>query len=589
LNKQQVVEGLGPNYLHGVLAQHPHVCSVAHTKKNEPGGKLRAIYGVDFNSYCVGAYASHSFEPTLTRAPLDLRHDSGSEMDDLRTMSKLAHAGRWFLSFDYSDFNAQHATPSMKAVYNARIARALDSQSDPAALADTVQALTWLRDSLDDVTISAPGHAPRRTAGGLLSGMRDTTSLNTLLNYAYCKLVEDEVRLSGLAGSVPPWLVAQTTAPDFWRVHGDDVIMAFVSPEAARLWRDTALQLGFQANPAKCLIWQGSGEYLRRWFSPDMTVRGSAARALASWICGNWDQPGLTRGNNLASIAAQANTLCRRGLNGITAACLAIHAAARFDDGLAGDMAAASAALRDPELTFGQPLPAFALDEGLKRLRIAGVANSVGPRPAAGSQDELTARTKQALTEGTLGSRAAAAWVNALAKELGLLDLAAHAPALAAAKRIAATDTWLRTLVADSPQLAADGAPVQPAGGKIPEAPHTLGNAGKLNLRRVSHWPIHYLRPTLTHFRQRPKPTYSRGRASATTVRIAKTLLPKLSEKQVTRHLAYLGYETDSSPGPVRLHLHPSSFGQAAIVADQVTLSGATPALAGEAGVRLLI
>jgi len=565
-----------------LLNKKPRVRSVAHTKRNELAGKKRAIYGVDFDSYIVGAYAADGFEETLCGAPLDLRHTGGAELDDFMKVADLGRAGNWLLSFDYADFNAQHSTAAMQAVYSARIARVLSSVAPSQARDDTVAALAWLSESLTDVEVSAPGQPWLKTSGGLLSGMRDTTSLNSLLNYAYCQLVADELRELGARQSAQPKLRAAFYAaadPSFWRVHGDDVIAAFPSALAARLWRDTALSLGLVANPAKCLIWQGSGEYLRRWFSPDGVVRGSAARALGSWTCGNWDQPGLTQAPVLAQVAAQAHTLMRRGISGLAAVTVAIHAAASFDDSAAGDLALATSLLSDTTATMGQPLPRALLAPALFNLKVFGCGRHTGPRPTGLSAQALRQVIRTGLRSGQLGHHAASDWVHALAADVGVTPAPDAAQRISAGTRIAATDTWerLANSVPEGPQAHPPITPVTPVGATASSiAPAVLAHAALIRLR-----------PMMTRFQKTRRSLFKRGRASGTLVRVVSALRPDWSERQVRSRLLALGYELLDEQ-QLRDSWPDNPPGMMAVATEQWALGGCNPDVVPGTGVVCL-
>lgn len=453
LTKQQLIETLPADYPARVLLSRPEVNSGAHTKRNELAGKLRAIYGVDFPHYAISSYCAQFESQLMEGCGFDLAENVGEACGSWAARCDRASRGDWLLSFDYEDFNAQHTTEAMQAVYRARERWVRERVSPGPERDEVVRAMRWLTASLDHVTLRFPDGDPARVYSGLLSGYRDTTFLNTWLNYAYAQLVGAWTR----DANIP------TAPPTLAYYHGDDVLLGFESFTDALGWRDTARAGGLRANPDKCLLWQGHGEYLRVWVTNSRIARGHLCRAIGSWCSGNWDQPGVSAGDHVAAVAAQCGVLVRRGMPGRVAAQLALDFVAYWDPRSAGSLEMAAALLGNPEATCGVPLGPATLAAGLEAVRRVPRSQGVG----ASDESEEAARVfMQAVTKNVaravarkrLPARAALAYVSEIAGILpnpySRVRLADEAAAVA---RQLATERWAAPLLADAKKWSTPG------------------------------------------------------------------------------------------------------------------------------------
>jgi len=108
---------MGDEHFETILAAEPRVLAWPHTKRNELGGKLRAIYGVNVEHYIVASSVCTPIEALTRDGPLFRPSTSAGKMGTmLSCMQNSKQPGCW-LSFDYSDFNMAHSPAFQQAVY----------------------------------------------------------------------------------------------------------------------------------------------------------------------------------------------------------------------------------------------------------------------------------------------------------------------------------------------------------------------------------------------------------------------------------------------------------------------------------------
>jgi len=293
------------------LAQPPHDGScakqarqhaVGHTKKNEPGGKLRAIYGVELDHYLATAFVCEGFEKRVLASISEVGLKPEASERRLLELTQFAKQGGWICSFDYSDFNAQHTVETLRAF---QLERAAWWRRQPGpGCAQRAEVGEMLAEQELTTTIERPDtHEVMTVRKGLLSGRRDTSLINTVLNRVYADMITDEAE------------AALGARPTYFACNGDDTILGFWSYEDARRWRETALRLGFEASRLKSFIHKAEGEFLRKWYTSE-GPRGSVARAIGNMVCGNWDRTGgdAARAGLLDETAAQIAELVERGV-----------------------------------------------------------------------------------------------------------------------------------------------------------------------------------------------------------------------------------------------------------------------------------
>jgi hypothetical protein len=293
------------------LAQPPHTGTevrqarqhaVGHTKKNEPGGKLRAIYGVELDHYLATAFVCEGFEKRVLASISEVGLKPEASERRLLELTQFAKQGGWICSFDYSDFNAQHTVETLRTF---QLERAAWWRQQPGpGCAQRAEVGEMLAEQELATTIERPDtHEVLTVRKGLLSGRRDTSLINTVLNRVYADIITDEAE------------AALGARPALFACNGDDTLLGFWSYEDARRWREAALRLGFEASRLKSFIHRAEGEFLRKWYTSE-GPRGSVARAIGNMVCGNWDRTGgdAARAGLLDETAAQIAELVERGV-----------------------------------------------------------------------------------------------------------------------------------------------------------------------------------------------------------------------------------------------------------------------------------
>jgi len=283
----------------------------------------------------------------------------------------------------------------------------------------------------------------------------------------------------------------------------------------------------------------------------------------------------------VAQIGSQVNTLARRGVSARVCAVLAVHATSAFDLTADGDLLSSVSLLADSTICFNQNLKLGILQSAYKDLRNAGVTNKVGPRPAVRDEEQLIPKIALSLQKGQLGKRAAGAWVAAISKDLGVQQTSESALLAGKAINIAAMDTWTRSMKSSADHQIED----QPIPGSLTTGESVLDVPAEKP--GTGFWPVRRVRPTMTKFQRKKRTLFSRGRASATLIRVSQVLLPHLTNRQVEVKLSMLGYEIDRRISYNRSD-HYIDSGQAPIIMDQSRIGGARPCLQGELGITML-
>lgn len=205
-------------------------------------------------------------------------------------------AGGVHLLYDWANFNAQHTSPDMaKVVYalGQRIKVNTDYWLFCNAIAESMFEM-WLQKS--DKTIV-------KLDGGLYSGWRGTTWINTVLNVVY----------TGCA-----WLSYRRLYDDAVILHsdqgGDDVDTTLGTIDCAIKFYQVMGRMGHSAT----LIKQGfqrRSEFYRITIANGV-VYGSPTRALFNFTTGSWESEIQTgNANRVHSILEQISKLKRRGLD----------------------------------------------------------------------------------------------------------------------------------------------------------------------------------------------------------------------------------------------------------------------------------
>jgi hypothetical protein len=274
-NKLSAVSQMKDEDFEAILQGTPRQDSRAHTKRNELGGKLRAIYGVGLEHYLVSSLTCNWIERAVLKRISDVGAPEGIFKLGVASRIESSREGDVFVSFDFNDFNSHHSVAALQAIQSGK--RAWMTERNGLKSSDLrVRACDWLIEAEERTTITFPEGTVLNVRGGMLSGKRDTSLANTVLNRVYCSMITDEATAKG---SVPP--------SKNWH-NGDDVLLIFKEVGSALCWVETALSMGFRATKMKCFTRVGCGEYLRKWCSPAGEI-GSKARAIGNFVNGNWD------------------------------------------------------------------------------------------------------------------------------------------------------------------------------------------------------------------------------------------------------------------------------------------------------------
>lgn len=292
--------------------------------KNE-NGKARAIYGTDIQGYMIMSFVLSELEPEMRMVPDLNEGDSG--YDEILHMQQRAEAtelpGMYTAMADYQDFNIQHTLAAQSAVFGT-IYETLDlmPEVDPTF----IEAVKWCQEALLNQYIYFPGDKEKpksyaeaqvrdgyrvllptptnacRVTQGLLSGLRGTNFINTLLNKAYLAVAEEDVaRQFGV------------TDPGSLRAHkGDDLWLSSYSPVWQSLIYRQMVDSGLLFQLVKQLF-STRGEYLRVGYSEGHTY-GYLCRAIAAWMIApiqSTKEPDFVTA--LQDICRTAATVFRRG------------------------------------------------------------------------------------------------------------------------------------------------------------------------------------------------------------------------------------------------------------------------------------
>lgn len=304
-NKRSVCEYLDSSYVTQYIGKYCRNVAKGQIKQNELGGKVRAIYNVELPHFLAFDYICSDIERGLRVEGLNLNEKPGVGMRDLMKRREWCKDRRALNSYDYPDFNIFHTQRSMFELYDSMKRVYLPSLKNES-LGDKLKFCDWCAESnLEQGFVSEDGERFYNVGGTLFSGRRDTTIVNTILNYVYNHNINFGVlKEFGLEGSLGGYY------------HGDDLCSLFNDYVSILYWDSYAVQNGFSANDLKLLSDYGYCEFLRLLYFPSGQVLGSCVRAIASYINGNWesevDRDPVSRASSLWD---QFGVLFRRGLD----------------------------------------------------------------------------------------------------------------------------------------------------------------------------------------------------------------------------------------------------------------------------------
>jgi len=303
--KRSVMEAIPREKILAILDQKPVLLAKAHMKLNETGGKARAIYGVAIWHYIYSNWVMAPYEKTCHAPEVDINLPNDQYCKQLVDRQQWAAEGKVISSYDYPDFNAMHRYSHMAKIYEVakRLTLAKTTLTGTEKL-QVAKAYDWLIKSCEYQVVFDPrSSVPVKCAGGLFSGNRDTTLINTVLNIAYASVVDNSVIEMGLQHGAARRLC-----------HGDDIITLFDSYTQAVVWNEVAEKARLGGQETKLLVDESYHEYLRIFGCRDGTLRGSLARSCASFANGNWETNNVIGAKQVATeFISSLQTLYRRG------------------------------------------------------------------------------------------------------------------------------------------------------------------------------------------------------------------------------------------------------------------------------------
>lgn len=285
--KRSVMEAIPRSKVKDILLKtRPKIVAKAHMKLNETGGKARAIYGVTLWHYIFSNWLTAPLEKHLDHPNIDINLAGSEMLDAVVARVSRVEEGYVFNSYDYPDFNAMHTHEYMAEIYSSAKRHALAAMDREGAGRYSSEdrelvelGFDWMRESNMNQYVLHPDTGEiLRTTSGLYSGNRDTTLINTLLNIAYAKVVDESLR----AKYTNPGVVERLC-------HGDDIITIHSSLSKALLWNDEAAACNLKGQESKLMIDHKHHEYLRIMGCSDNKLRGSLARCVATFCNGNWE------------------------------------------------------------------------------------------------------------------------------------------------------------------------------------------------------------------------------------------------------------------------------------------------------------
>lgn len=281
--KRSVMEAISREKVLSILETDPKVVSKAHMKLNETGGKARAIYGVTIWHYIYSNWLMAPLEKHIRHPYIDINIPNAKFVEQLLERSVLAKQQAVFSSYDYPDFNSMHTHQAMEQIYQVAENLTMPKFERLYGRGDSYKiarkTFNWLqRSTYKQVVLHPETGMTIATVGGLYSGNRDTTLINTLLNVAYSKIVDRSLLAAGVNPEV-----------EIRRCHGDDIITVHSTYESAQAWNEMAEKCNLKGQESKLLTERSYHEYLRVLGTKKGSLRGCLARTCATFINGNWE------------------------------------------------------------------------------------------------------------------------------------------------------------------------------------------------------------------------------------------------------------------------------------------------------------
>ncbi|BAT62493.1 polyprotein [Red clover powdery mildew-associated totivirus 9] len=298
-NKRLLVDLLPNDYHEKIRAMEPMIVAYPHTKRNELGGKTRAIYGTDFESYAIASYAAAGYERQLLRDYPEMQPNAKEWYKTITDLTRIRQPWENMAAYDYADFNVQHSLSAMARFYEARARWWERIPGKQEAIDDKVWACRWMADGIrNQLVCNTHTNDQYRPKRGMFSGIRDTTNINTMLSRCYDAVVQRAWRQPGIA------------AIEGGRFYGDDLHQGPCSMEQGYRLMKTKRKAGLVAQMSKCEV--GTNIQFLRVKYKQKEARASIQRSVASAVNGNWEVKGhIGREEGLQGVIT---TLVARGM-----------------------------------------------------------------------------------------------------------------------------------------------------------------------------------------------------------------------------------------------------------------------------------
>lgn len=280
--KKSVMEALPQEgFMNWLFAQVPSLTARASTKY-EPGGKQRALYAANDIPYLLSAYASVHAEKEKVHRGVVARQ---SPEDALLWMQDCMEIGGYWLSTDYSDYNAEHTLAEL-ALGN--LARAQAWAKIPGEVARTKAASSvWMAQAVMSSYVQWPGGDMQRVFSGLFSGGRDTMRDHCTKHDADIKIGRFDAQMLGYAVEM-----AHPQRGEY--LAGDDEDVCFATALDAGIYATTLCMQGHDLNPSKQMAGSKHHEFLLLIAHPDSSAHRPLAALLATLASGDWYVPTAT-------------------------------------------------------------------------------------------------------------------------------------------------------------------------------------------------------------------------------------------------------------------------------------------------------
>jgi hypothetical protein len=280
-NKKVALAMMPDDYIAKAYLKRPYKNPRASTKV-EPGGKLRALYATDDDSFIIASYASVAVEKFINVEGIMAQQAPTDVAEWVKKHILYRDTGAFYQSLDYTDFNTEHETLSLWLLDTVWCeAWGRSSLRNPVKVAKMLSSF-WAAEAHFNAWVSFPKEQPTRVYAGLFSGDRNTARDNCLLHAAY----------SGIACDM-----SRDRDPNFRILEkfftGDDEDCIFSDWISALIYQVAHTDMGFVLKGRKQLTGDKlvpSHEYLQRTLLGSYKPYRPLCSALSQLCSGNWYQ-----------------------------------------------------------------------------------------------------------------------------------------------------------------------------------------------------------------------------------------------------------------------------------------------------------